>query len=64
MIARLDVEATASGVAGAVEVFLEDVELDAGDDVLAATARVLGSKLDAVRHRSRRRRRRRSEARS
>ena len=46
-IAGLDAEALEAGVAGAVEAFLADVNLDAADEVLAATARALGAKLDA-----------------
>jgi len=47
-VAGLDVEALRSGVAAAVDVFLADVELGPGDEVLAATARTLATKLDAV----------------
>lgn len=49
VIAGLDAEAVHAGVAGAVEAFLADHELSAGDEVLAATARALASKLDACR---------------
>ena len=45
-ITGLDAEAVRSGVGGAVEAFLEDVQLSAPDEVLAATARALGAKLD------------------
>jgi hypothetical protein len=45
--AGLDSEALESGVAAAVDVFLTDVELGPGDEVLAATARTLAAKLDA-----------------
>ena len=37
----------AAGVADAVDAFLDEVELGVGDEVLAATARVLAAKLDA-----------------
>lgn len=38
---------SASGIRGAVEAFLADRVLDAGDDVLAETARALARKIDA-----------------
>jgi transcriptional regulator with XRE-family HTH domain len=44
VIAGLDVD---TGAASAVDAFLNDVELDAGDEVVAATARALAAKLDA-----------------
>ena len=47
VIAGLDAEAVRTGVAGAVEAFLRDVDLSAADYVLAATARALAAKLDA-----------------
>ena len=47
VIAGLDTEAVRSGVAASVEAFLTDVDLNAGAEVLAATARALASKLDA-----------------
>jgi AraC-like DNA-binding protein len=45
-VAALDSEALRSGVAAAVDVFLTDVELGRGDEVLAADARVLAAALD------------------
>jgi hypothetical protein len=36
-----------NGVAGAVDAFLADIELRSGDEVLAATARLLAAKLGA-----------------
>lgn len=47
VIAGLDAATVRSGVADAVEAFLVDVTLNAGDGVIAATARALASKLDA-----------------
>jgi transcriptional regulator with XRE-family HTH domain len=46
-IAGLDAETVRSGVAAAVETFLADHELQAGYEVLAATARARAAKLDA-----------------
>ena len=47
MIAQLAADRVPDGVAGAVGAFLDDLELGPGDEVLAATARALGAKLDA-----------------
>jgi hypothetical protein len=47
VIAGLDADRVCNGVASAVDAFLADVELGPGDEVVAATARALGSKLDA-----------------
>ena len=46
-VAGLDPEATRSGVATAVAMFLADAELGPEDEVLAATARTLAASLDA-----------------
>jgi hypothetical protein len=47
VIAGLDAEAVQDSVCGSIDAFLADVELGPGDEVLAATARALGAKLDA-----------------
>ena len=47
-VARLAPEALRSGVAAAVDAFLADRELGQGDEVVAATARTLAAKLDAL----------------
>jgi hypothetical protein len=46
-IADPDVEGLVGDVTGALEAFLDDVDLGVADDVLAATARALAAKLDA-----------------
>src|SRR4051812_1600857 len=48
MIANLPTDAIRVSTSAAVEAFLADAELNAGDEVLAAMARALAAKLDAA----------------